>query len=507
MNYFAAQQGAANWPLPEALPTASVASSAAEADGLNNFAIHPPQNNNNHHQYSSSTAAAATASAPVCPSGGFEGPEKRLEVLFRVTDNRNDRRLVSSAGESSSVDGLNDDEVVSDAPGSPVLQSRTSSSSSLSSPNDSADYTAAPTTDSSMLLSSPPGSPRGEFSSSSSFSAGMGLRSLAREQWQLMLNLVNCTILVTKNDFFDSYVLSESSLFVYPTKIILKTCGTTTLLKCLPKLLEYANCCNLTVEFVRFSRKNYVFPHKQVYPHNSWAFEVDYLNSIFDGAAYIIGPLTQPHWYLYLADYRESSSSAQARTTTGCSGAIARRGPMNIHNSHDSPRTIEIMMHQLDREAMNRFYKKEGTLPNQKFPGISDLIPGSITDEFNFEPCGYSMNGLNGDSYYTIHVTPEPNCSFVSFETNFQENSYANLIQRVFSIFKPGSVTVTFFCAKGQLPEDLAGPPGYNLKHKTSSELEGDKEVLLCNYELRGLATDGFAAKKKVAPQFVRNHI
>jgi len=297
-----------------------------------------------------------------------------------------------------------------------------------------------------------------------------GLRAINKDQWQEMLNFSACTIISqTSNEYFDAYVLSESSLFVYPNKIMIKTCGTTTLLNIIPKVLEYAVSMELTVELVMFSRKNFLFPQEQVYPHKGWKAEVDYLNNYFEGTAYVLGPLTSEHWYLYLADYSNQSRACMPECT------------------------LEIMMHNLDRTVANQFYRKESTEDKDKFPGIADLIEGSETDEFNFTPCGYSMNGLYKDAYYTIHVTPEPHCSYASFETNVSLSSYKNLVMHALSIFKPGRVTLTFFCEKGNsnAPQNAldCDIPGFLLKHKTSSQLEGNRDILLCNYESFEYAT------------------
>ena len=53
--------------------------------------------------------------------------------------------------------------------------------------------------------------------------------------------------------------------------------------------------------------------------------------------------------------------------------------------------------------------------------GLRSLFPSSLIDDYLFEPCGYSMNGLDASGgFYTIHVTPEKEGSYASFETNIK---------------------------------------------------------------------------------------
>jgi S-adenosylmethionine decarboxylase len=240
-----------------------------------------------------------------------------------------------------------------------------------------------------------------------------------------MLTLVKCTVLnFTCNEYFDAYVLSESSLFVWNTKIILKTCGTTTLLNALPRLLEIAKGVGLhEVENLFYSRRNFLEPDLQHGPHKSFEQEVKLLDEHFDGSAFVLGKLNGEHWYLYMTEKPEKKENL----------------PLD--------QTLEILMSDLDPKAMAPFFKK--SCPNAEEAtnrsGIADLFPGAICDDFLFDPCGYSVNGLVGNGYFTIHVTPQDGCSYASFETNVDLPSYTELIRKVVDVFRPGNMTITHF--------------------------------------------------------------
>ena len=50
--------------------------------------------------------------------------------------------------------------------------------------------------------------------------------------------------------------------------------------------------------------------------------------------------------------------------------------------------------------------------------------------------------------YATIHVTPEPEFSYVSFETNIATGNYMDLVTKVVDTFKPSKLIVTFYATR-----------------------------------------------------------
>lgn len=48
----------------------------------------------------------------------------------------------------------------------------------------------------------------------------------------------------------------------------------------------------------------------------------------------------------------------------------------------------------------------------------------------------------------TIHITPESEFSYVSFESNVATSDYGDLISRVIKLFQPGKFLVTIFVSK-----------------------------------------------------------
>lgn len=269
------------------------------------------------------------------------------------------------------------------------------------------------------------------------------LRSISREKIDWLLTFVKCTVIsVLKGAQFDAYLLSESSLFIFDDLVILKTCGTTTLLHFMPEFMKVAldECGLKTLQGLWFSRKNMYRPQLQAGVHQHFHDEVQFLDEHLakynlTGGAYLLGRLNGDHWKLYALDAPCWEQEVEL--------------------------TFELLMSDLDQDRMKElFYCKEsdpaelqrlGKECSQK-SGISKMLEGVELDESMFFPCGYSMNGIREREYYTIHVTPQPECSYASFETNRYYENYDSVIRQLVEIFRPGRFIVNLYSQNGNPP-------------------------------------------------------
>lgn len=435
-----------------------------------------------------------------------------------------------------------------------------------------------------------------------------GLKSVSAAEWTEMLDLVHCKVLsVIESDNCDAYLLSESSMFVFPHKVVLKTCGTTTLLYGLPRMLEIAakygfphtpadaekgvNAAAATYR-IFYSRKNYLYPDQQRGPHRSWRDEVRTLDRLFrKGSAYMIGKMNGEHWYLYLTEpdthitppatpqhEKEHSSVTETKAMNLPEGiASLAIGGCGLEDQQDE--TLEVLMTDLDEANAKQFYldnaaavaegkyfqemhkarrkmsnalgvieeesaggkfvkltrgesfndydvfeqtssdhtsDDEDALPTDlsteghalgtvvsDASGLADLYPVSKypdarIDAYLFTPCGFSANGVIPEPakdgrpslthYFTVHVTPEPQCSYASFETNVPAvqtgRETADVVEQVVSIFKPGRFSVTLFEAKPVFGDAgfIAGGMGAMLPQMTQAEKKSSRMEAIKGY-------------------------
>ncbi|RLV95223.1 S-adenosylmethionine decarboxylase proenzyme [Spathaspora sp. JA1] len=371
-----------------------------------------------------------------------------------------------------------------------------------------------------------------------------GIRSIPLESWVKLLDLVNCKILSMKSSkFMDAYLLSESSLFVFPHKLILKTCGTTTTLACLQELFETVreklnlSLTSKEIYKIFYSRRSFMFPDKQISVHKDWKTEVSLLNNHFShGKSYIVGDFnSDDHWYIYVGGYEVDSNHGHI-------------------DSHDQ--TFEILMTELNQECAHTFVTsrkpgvesliKDGVnehdlghdigletmvetgldevfepsrsykthLPSPSLSGISECEEDApevkpeepakfefIHDAFSFSPCGYSSNSIcsniAGGYYYTLHITPEAGWSYASFETNypFSDKSPVDImtvVTRILRIFDPRKFSMTLineslgdgsslFMLKNS---DLTLKElGYKKQERVLYDLKNEYNLLYLNFE------------------------
>lgn len=219
----------------------------------------------------------------------------------------------------------------------------------------------------------------------------------------------------------DSYILSESSLFVWDHRLLMLTCGRSPLVKALKGVLKKWRLQDIDLLF--FQRKNELVPRHQ---QSSFMEDASLVRTKVPGTAYAFGSPDEHHFYLFHSTHRERVSLKKDRT-------------------------IEVLMYDLNENVKNLFLSSKGSRDDtlseiREHLKRNQIMECDQIDDHIFQPFGYSLNGLKGkEEYFTIHVTAQEPGFYVSFETNFSEEPALSLIARVINTFQPSRFDTVLF--------------------------------------------------------------
>ena len=190
-----------------------------------------------------------------------------------------------------------------------------------------------------------------------------------------------------------------------------------------------------------------------------------------------------------------------SRRGAGGSGPPLLRGVENAAAgaaSSSSPTyTLEVCMMGLDPARAALFSRGSGAGDGEKESGGNDnfvgaaavtaasglraLLPSALVDDFVFDPCGYSMNALDGSAFATVHVTPEEACSYASLELcGYCPEALcpSAVVARAAAIFGPRRMAVAMsvdadvaFCP--WLLSSLSFPAGYGFDGAAAQDFGG----------------------------------
>lgn len=205
------------------------------------------------------------------------------------------------------------------------------------------------------------------------------LKELSRMFWKDMLRSINTQIISeNKSTHCTSFILSHSSLLIFESYFLLITCGSNKIELFVDKLFN--NLKSVPVTSLSYQEQGF----NEMEPQDE---------SNFDAIA-----------KKHLNNFNVSiSHSKNMRASVFLSPVCT---PMKSSN------VSQIFMKGISKNALEKdFYKNLHSNAPSNFNSFT-------LHDHHFEPCGYSLNAIEGGDYFIIHVSPEDQVSYLSFETN-----------------------------------------------------------------------------------------
>lgn len=267
--------------------------------------------------------------------------------------------------------------------------------------------------------------------------------SYSDEYWKDLLEACGAYVLnQVSTDSVKAFLISESSLFVWKHRVLMITCGQTELIHSAKLLIEKVGTENISSLY--FSRKNEHYPDRQKsFPKADFKQLKKVLSG---GQAYRLGVRDMHH--LYVFEYVAPDA--------------------NLIKENIS----EVLIYRMNEQATQAFLQNK---PEQRAwveAAVAKIFPDYQLDHHWFEPCGYSVNAFKDEKYGTVHVTPEPDQSYISFETNgVSRQELLAWAEKICGVFGPEALDIIFYDNIQSEPLQVALSK-YNLLQKTYQALD-----------------------------------
>lgn len=230
------------------------------------------------------------------------------------------------------------------------------------------------------------------------------LNDVSDEFWHELVSCANAKILSTiQNNKCKAFILSESSLFVWHDRFIILTCGVTHLVNSVEYFIQQkgVDC----IEHLSYQRKNEYYSHAQP---SCFGDDIKVLSQYVAGNALRFGEMDSHHTFLF---YHQKENTTQYQ-------------PQH--------KVYELLAYQISDQASEKLTNTHLTAKEIRiFLQLDHLLPNFMIDDHVFSPYGYSVNAILADQYLTIHVTPQAESSYVSFESNINLIELAPIILKV----------------------------------------------------------------------------
>jgi S-adenosylmethionine decarboxylase len=214
----------------------------------------------------------------------------------------------------------------------------------------------------------------------------------------------------TEKSDLKSFLLSESSLFVWRDQILLITCGETELIKSAQYFIKQIKQENIKDLF--FQRHQLIRPETQKSDSQQDNQRLRCLMTGYCEAAPIfICPKTYQGDQLLLVQKKNETS-------------LMSNELLMLH--HITGNFAE----QLQRGVIDKMQIFDRLKLSQYFPRFE-------VDHFAFQPKGYSINGILNQDYFTLHITPEKLTAYVSFESSLPAAQTEPFRRYLLKLFTP----------------------------------------------------------------------